>query len=418
MAELAGGCGCDSVSQALVPYEEALERLLAQAVCVGETQALLLNDALGRVLAKDIVSQIDVPPADNTSMDGYAIRSADVMDGKQTRLKIDQRITAGETGGEVSAGTAARIFTGAPIPPGADAVIMQEQVTLEDDEAVFDVAVKAGQNIRPAGQDIRAGQTIMQAGTLLRPQELGLAASIGIDKLEVYRRPRVGIFFTGDELVDPGRPLKPGQIYDSNRYTLNGLLASLQCDIIDLGIVGDTLEQTVDAIQRATAQADLVITSGGVSVGEEDHVRIALEQLGELKMWKLNIKPGKPLALGLVNDTSFIGLPGNPVSVFATFGLFVSPFIKKMQGRRACLPRSIPVVSGFDWPKPDRRREFARARLVVGDDNIARAELYPNQCSGVLMSTSWADGFVIIPENRAVATGDPLGYLPFSELFG
>ncbi len=410
-----GGCGCDAVEQKLVPYEEALERLLNQAQAVTDKELLSLNDSLQRVLAEDIVSDINVPPADNTSMDGYAVRTADVTAGAETLLTVSQRIAAGETGQTVAAGTAARIFTGAPIPPGADAVIMQEQVERRGDQLGFSVNVAAGQNIRLAGEDIRQGQVVIPAGTCLRAQELGLAASVGRSELSLHRKIRVGIFFTGDELVEPGRPLGPGQIYDSNRYTLNGLLNSMNCEIVDLGIVGDTLEQTTDAILRATQQADLVITSGGVSVGEEDYVRIALEQLGELNMWRLNIKPGKPLALGLVNGTSFIGLPGNPVSVFATFCMFVSPFIKKMQGRQVTSVQQIPVAAAFDWPKPDKRREFARARLITAADGSVAVDIYNNQSSGVLMSTSWADGLIVIPENTAIKQGDSVLYMPFSQ---
>jgi molybdopterin molybdotransferase len=410
------GCGCDSVEQKLVPYEEALNVLLEQARTVSETERLPLNDCLNRVLAQSIESSIDVPPADNTSMDGYAIRTDDVAGSGETVLRINQRIAAGETGMFLEPGTAARIFTGAPIPPGADAVIMQEQVEVNGENICFSVAVKRGQNIRLAGEDIKKGQTVVSAGTRLRPQELGLAASVGKSHLVVTRRPRIGIFFTGDELVEPGQTLGPGQIYDSNRYTLNGLLNNMGCEIIDLGIVGDTLEQTREAILSATEKADLVITSGGVSVGEEDHVRIALEQLGELKMWRLNIKPGKPLALGLVNGAAFIGLPGNPVSVFATFILFVSPFIRKLQGRKKLLPATLTATADFDWTKPDKRREFARARLVNSNEPGPRVDIYPNQSSGVLMSTSWADGLVVINENQVVTRGDKVSYIPFTEM--
>ena len=411
------GCGCDAVEQQpLAPYEEAIETLLAQAQVVTETEQLPLNEALGRILAEDIVSDIDVPPADNSAMDGYAIQFKDVNRDGESRLKISQRIAAGEVGQTLEAGTAARIFTGAIIPAVADAVIMQEQTSVEGDDLVFSCAVNRGQNIRRAGEDIKKQQTVIAAGTYLRAQELGLAASVGKSHVKVKRKVRVGIFFTGDELIEPGHPLPPGKIYDSNRYTLNGLLNGMQCEIIDLGIVGDTLEQTKQAILDACAQADLVITSGGVSVGEEDHVKNAIEQLGELRMWKLNIKPGKPLALGLVNGASFIGLPGNPVSVFATFSLMVSPFLKKMQGRKDLLPQAMTVTSAFTWGKPDKRREFARARLMTSADGHAQVDIYPSQSSGVLMSTSWADGLVVIPENTPVLPGDQVAYIPFSQM--
>ncbi len=415
-------CGCDAAgpqgkgSRSLIPYEDALDQLLARAQRIGETESVRLTEALGRVLAEDVSSAIDVPPAANSAMDGYAIRLDDVQPGGETRLRVTQRIPAGEVGEPIEPGTAARIFTGAPVPPNADAVIMQEQVCTDGDEMFFTAEVSAGQNIRAAGEDIRAGQVILEAGTRLRAQELGLAASVGRDRLQVCRRPRVGIFFTGDELVEPGKPLGPGQIHDSNRYTLTGLLQMLGCEIVDLGIVGDTLGQTLEALQKASARTDLVITSGGVSVGEEDYVRIALEQLGELDMWRIRIKPGKPLAFGFVGDTAFLGLPGNPVSVFATFCLFVAPFIKQLTGAREVLAEPFTVSAAFDWPKPDSRREFARARLIREADGGLAAELYPNQSSGVLMSTCWADGLVEIPEETSVKPGDPVRYYAFRDL--
>ena len=411
-------CGCDAAAPkgSLIPYEDALQQLLERALFIEESESLPVVEALGRVLAEDIRSEIDVPPLANSAMDGYAIRIADVQPGGETRLRVTQRIPAGEVGEAVETGTAARIFTGAPIPPNADAVIMQEQVCVEGDEIVFSAEVAPGQNIREAGEDIRAGQVILGNGTRLRAQELGLAASVGRDRVTVCRRPRVGIFFTGDELVEPGQPLAPGQIYDSNRYTLQGLLQSLGCEIIDLGIVGDTLGQTLEALQKASQRADLVITSGGVSVGEEDHVRAALEQLGELDMWRIRIKPGKPLAFGFVGDTAFLGLPGNPVSVFATFCLFVAPFLKQMTGANDVVAEPLQVRAAFDWPRPDSRREFARARLRRDEGGVLSAEIYPNQSSGVLMSTSWADGLVEIPEDSVVKPGDIINYYAFRDL--
>jgi len=412
------GCGCDSDSEkvSLVPYDEALENLLRFARPVEQSESVTLTRCLNRILATDVTSSINVPPAANSAMDGYAIRCSDIATSANTRLQVTQRIPAGATGDPLQAGTAARIFTGAPLPAGADAVIMQEQVTVEGDFICFDAAVNSRQNIRDAGEDICADQTILTSGTQLRAQELGLAASIGVSQLSVTRKIRVGIFFTGDELVEPGQPLGPGKIYDSNRYTLTGLLQTMGCEIVDLGIVGDTLALTEQAILDATRQTDLVITSGGVSVGEEDHVRIALEKLGQLHMWRLRIKPGKPLAFGIVNNTAFMGLPGNPVSVFATFCLFVAPFIKKLQGRNKIYSESTRINAAFDWPKPDSRREFTRARIGRDIDNRLQASLYPNQGSGVLMSTSWADGFVDIAENSVIKSGDPVNYLSFKDI--
>lgn len=411
-------CGCDTDQDDLVPYDQALDNLLNHAESVVENESILLIKGLHRILAQDLTSSINVPPAANSAMDGYAIRMSDVVNNDKTTLKVSQRIPAGETGVAIQPGTAARIFTGAPVPPEADAVIMQEQVQVNGDDMSFQVAVEPGQNIRAAGEDIRQDQVILKQGVKLRAQELGLAASIGTHLLPVKRKIRVGIFFTGDELVEPGNPLAAGKIYDSNRYTLTGLLQQMDCEIVDLGIVGDTLQQTRQAINQATEHTDLVLTSGGVSVGEEDHVRIALEQLGELHMWRLKIKPGKPLAFGKVNNTAFIGLPGNPVSVFATFCLFVSPFIKKLQGRSKILNETVQVSAAFDWHRADSRREYARAKLSRNEGNQLIAEVYPNQSSGVLMSTSWGDGFVEIPENTTVKHGDKINFMSFIDLLG
>jgi molybdopterin molybdotransferase len=312
-------------------------------------------------------------------------------------------------------GTAARIFTGALIPAGADAVIMQEQVELVDQTISFEQRPEAGTNIRLAGNDIHNGDTILSKGTRLRAQEIGLAASVGLESLLVYEKLRVGIFLTGDELVEPGQALAPGQIYDSNRYTLHGLLHDLGCEIVDLGLVGDTLDATKAAMRKAAKQAHLVVTCGGVSVGEEDHVRIAIEQLGDLHLWRLRIKPGKPLAFGMIEQTPFIGLPGNPVSVFVTFCLFVAPLIKTLQGRPWHKPLATPVVAGFDWPKPDSRREFLRARLEHETGQGILARIYPNQDSGVLSSTTWAQGLVEIGEGQTLKAGDLVDYLTFAQ---
>ncbi len=411
-----GDCGCDTIKVDLIPYDQALENLLNFANTVKGNDTVSLTKALNRTLAEDVKSAINVPPAANSAMDGYAIRLSDVNVGGTTTLKVNQRIPAGEIGKSVTTATAARIFTGAVVPADADVVIMQEQVEVSGDEMSFDAEVKLKQNIRAAGEDISAEQIILSKGTRLRAQDLGLAASIGTSHFEVTRKVRVGIFFTGDELIEPGKPLEPGKIYDSNRYTLTGLLQNMGCEIVDLGIVGDTFDETSQAIMKATESTDLVITSGGVSVGEEDHVRIALEKLGELHMWRLKIKPGKPLAFGIVNETAFMGLPGNPVSAFATFCLFVAPFIKKLQGRSKVYTESTQVSANFEWPKPDRRREFTRARIIRNNNNQLQASLYPNQGSGVLMSTSWADGFVDITENTSVKPGDQVNYMSFKDI--
>jgi len=408
-------CGCDSLTDKLTPFDEAIDALLSEVKPISATNNIETAQSLNRILATALHSTIDVPPLDNSAMDGYAVIGQDVIQ-EETTLPVSQRICAGETGKPLKAGTAARIFTGAPIPKHADAVVMQEQCDQQGDSVLIKALVRAGQNIRSKGEDISQGDEVLIAGTRLRAQELGLVASVGCSSLTVFRRLKVGLFFTGDELVEPGSELKPGQIYDSNRYILLGLLQTLGCEIVDLGIVPDDLESTKQALQQAADQSDLVITSGGVSVGEEDYVRIALQQLGQLKLWRIAMKPGKPLAFGVVNDTPFFGLPGNPVSVYVTFCLLVSPFIKKMQGTNQVMPVSLPVKAAFAWPKAGKRREYLRGRLVSGEDGAAVVEIFPHQGSGVLTSTSWANGLVVIPVGTTVQQGDRVEYLPFTEL--
>ena len=406
---------CDT--SPLLAYHEALEQLTQSVVARGMMVDKTLLQALGAVLAESIESHIDVPGCAMSSMDGYAINTTDLAEQGATTLPLSQRIAAGGVAETLTPGTAARIFTGAPVPPGADAVIMQERVQHDPQGISFESRPASGNNVRPAGNDIRRGTTILNKGCRLRAQDIGLAASIGLQTLPVFAPIRVGMFFTGDELVEPGETLALGKIYDSNRYTLHGLLEAMGCEIIDLGLVGDTLDATRDAMLRAATQADLVVTTGGVSVGEEDHVRIALEQLGELRLWRLAIKPGKPLAYGQIDGTAFMGLPGNPVSVYATFCLFVCPVIQIMQGKNWHKPIALPVKADFDWPKPDSRREFLRARLVTDADQQTRVQIYPNQDSGVLTSTVWADGFVEIAENQTVRAGETVNYLPFAQFF-
>ena len=406
---------CDPPKDRLIPYDEALEQLIAKISPLQRVVRKPLLETFGEVLAESQRSTIDVPQADNSSMDGYTLNTSDLASSGATKLPVSQRIAAGEAGEPLQPGTAARIFTGAPIPAGADLVIMQEQVQVTGDTIRFDINPESGSNIRQAGNDIRSGDTILQKGCRLRPQDIGLAASVGLESLPVFEKIRVGIFLAGDELVEPGEPLAAGQIYDSNRYTLQGMLQALGCEIIDLGLVGDTLEETKTAMLNAAQQADLVVSSGGVSVGEEDHVRIAIEQLGDLHLWRLRIKPGKPLAFGAINSTPFIGLPGNPVSVFVTFCLFVCPLIKTLQGRTWQKPVAVQVAAGFDWPKPDSRREFLRARLETDDDQAPVAKIYPNQDSGVLSSAVWAQGFVEIAEGQTLRAGDKVDYFCFEQ---
>lgn len=405
----------------MLTAQQALDHLLSNAVTVNESEKVNTQAALGRVLAEDVKSLVDVPPLDNTSMDGYAVRCADTATPGQI-LKIAQRIPAGSIGTQLESGTAARIFTGAPVPPGADAVVMQEDCTVGDqpDQVTINVAPTTGQWIRRSGEDLTTGKTCLTAGTFLRPQELGVAASAGLTHLNVKRRVKVAAFFTGDELALPGEPLKPGGIYNSNRDTLLACLKSLGCDATDLGIVPDRLDATREALRKASKDHDLIITSGGVSVGEEDHIKPAVTAEGRLDLWQIAIKPGKPLAFGAVRKSSepkdgeawFIGLPGNPVSSFVTFLLFVHPFILKLQGREAKHPQSYLMRADFDWLKADRRNEFLRVKI----NDQGGLDLYPNQSSGVLTSASWGDGLVDCPPNQPIKSGELVKYIPFDAL--
>ena len=405
------------MKQPMRPFEDMRAVLLAAATPLSTVEQVPTAEALGRVLAVDQISSLDVPPLDNSSMDGYALRCADVP-AVGARLVVAQRIPAGSVGHTLAPGTAARIFTGAPIPHGADAVVMQELCSLDGDGVLIDHLPRPGEWIRRAGEDIARGAVVLTAGQRLGPQMLGLAASVGCATLPVFRRLRVALFSTGDELVMPGEPLPPGAIYNSNRYVLRGLLEALGCQVCDLGIVPDSLEATRAALRAAAGSNDLIITSGGVSVGEEDHVKPAVQAEGQLDLWLVAMKPGKPVAFGRVNDPAggngadFIGLPGNPVSSFVTFLMLVRPFILRRMGVEDCLPHSIRLPAGFDWPRPDRRREFLRAR--VGE--AGQVELFPNQGPGVLSSTVWAAGLVDNPAGHAIAQGEPVSFIPYSEL--
>ena len=399
----------------LMTLDEALGRLVA-GVAPLPHETVATFDALGRVLQRDLVSTLDVPPADNTSMDGYAMRAADVP-AAGTTLPVSQRIPAGVVGTPLAPGSAARIFTGAQVPAGADAVVMQEQCVADGASVRVDVVPVAGQWIRRRGEDVRSGAVVLPAGTRLTPQALGLAATVGAATLEVARRPRVALFSTGDELAMPGEPLAPGAIYNSNRFTLRAAIQASGCDCTDLGIVPDRLDATREALRRAAAGCDLIVTSGGVSVGEEDHLRPAVQAEGRIELWQIAIKPGKPLAFGAVNrpDGSaayVIGLPGNPVSSFLTFLILVRPVLLRLQGATALVPRRLRQRADFDWPRPDRRREFLRVRL----NDAGGLDLFPNQSSGVLTSTVWGDGLIDNPSSQAIKRGDTVRFLPFAEL--
>ena len=401
----------------MLSLEQALEKLLGATTPLAESESLSTFDALGRVLAEGVVSALDVPPHDNSSMDGYAVRVADVAAAAGGVLRVSQRIAAGQVGAVLEAGTAARIFTGAALPAGADAVVMQEQCEAADGGVRIAALPLPGQWIRRRGEDVRRQSLMLERGSRLTPQALGLAASVGAARLQVVRRPRVALFSTGDELVMPGEPLPPGAIYNSNRYTLRALLLALGCEVNDLGIVADRLDATRQMLRHAAADCDLILTSGGVSVGEEDHLKPAVQAEGRLDLWQIAIKPGKPLAFGEVRREGgghalFIGLPGNPVSSFVTFLLAVRPVLLALQGAEPGLPAALALRADFDWPVPDARREFLRVRRNA----TGGLEPYPNQSSGVLTSAVWADGLLDNPPGRAFARGDMVRFLPFSDL--
>ena len=425
----------------LLTLDEALQRLLAvaQERVIAETEKLDTFDALGRVLARPVVSALDVPPADNTSMDGYALRAADAAQAGAL-LPVSQRIPAGVVGQPLAAGSAARIFTGAQVPPGADAVVMQELCEAEPADpaeppgSLGRVRIlqppQPGQWVRRRGEDVALGAEVLSVGQRLTPQALGLAASVGASRLVLRRRPRVALFSTGDELVMPGEPLKPGAIYNSNRFTLRGLLQAAGCEVQDLGIVPDNRPATQAALRAAAERCDLILSSGGVSVGEEDHIKPAVQAEGWLEDWQVAMKPGKPLAFGAVRrpgahasaddgpvqdrEALFMGLPGNPVSSFVTFLLAVAPVLRALQGCPAALPRAVQARADFDWPRPDKRREFVRVRF----NSAGGLDLFANQSSGVLTSAVWADGLVDLAPQQVVRPGDVVPVLLLATLIG
>ncbi len=406
---------------ALLSLDEALPQLLAQACALPNTQTVSTFEADGRVLAQNVTSALQVPPQDNSSMDGYAVRAADCAQTGAV-LRVTQRIPAGTHGTHLNAGEAARIFTGAPIPSGADAVVMQEDCEpLEGEQVKVNKEVPVGQWIRRSGEDVTRGATVLNKGTRLTPAELGLAASIGMATLQVSARPRVALFSTGDELVMPGdvapEAMPAGAIYNSNRFFLRAMLQRLGCEVTDLGIVPDKRDATMAALRNAARNHDLILTSGGVSVGEEDHIKPAVESLGELNLWQLAIKPGKPFAYGKVHRAAqgeachFMGLPGNPVSSFVTFLLLVRPFVLALQGVTQTDIARTDMTAHFDWPRADKRREFLRVKRNAQGG----LDLFPNQSSGVLTSAVWGDGVVDNPAGQTISKGDTVRFISFAE---
>lgn len=394
----------------LLPVEAALERLLAlaEATPITQSERVALAAAQGRVLAEPLIASLDLPPWPNSAMDGYALRQAD---WRGEPLLVSQRIFAGQAPAPLEPGTCARIFTGAPLPDGADSVEMQENAeVLADGRVRFSEPVKPGQHVRPQGQETRKGETVLVAGTRLRAIELGLSAALGAAELTVVRRPRVAVLSTGDELIEPGQPLGPGQIYNSNRMLLCSWLQQLGCTVLDAGILPDDLHKTRAKLGEL-ADVDLILSTGGVSVGEADFLGHALREDGELALWKLAIKPGKPLTFGHFRGVPVIGLPGNPASTLVTFALLARPYLLRRLGVVEVTPLHFPVPAGFAWRKPGNRREYLRARFEQG-----RAVLYPNQSSGVLRSAAWAEGLVEVREGTTLAEGDSVNFFPLSEL--
>ncbi len=396
----------------LMPVEVALEQLLALAAAapIRDSESVLLAASEGRVLADDLVASLDLPPWPNSAMDGYAFNLAD-WSGEP--LPVSQRIFAGQAPEPLMPGTCARIFTGAPIPEGANCVEMQENAQVQADERVIFVqALREGQNIRPQGQETKVGETVLPAGTRIGPIEQGLAASLGCATLNVIRRVKVAVLSTGDELIEPGESLGPGQIYNSNRVLLCSWLKRLGCEVVDAGILPDDLPTTRRRLAELGA-VDLILSTGGVSVGEADFLGIALREAGELALWKLAIKPGKPLIFGHYRGVPVIGLPGNPASTLVTFALLARPYLLRRQGVQAVEPLKFQVPAGFIWAKPGNRREYLRGRLDQG-----RAVIYKNQSSGVLRSAAWAEGLVEVLEGSTLTEGDWVGFIPLSEVLG
>lgn len=416
MAQLSDDCFAFGGS--LMSGAEALDRIRTAALPLPETETVALKDAVGRILAVALVASRDVPPHDNAAVDGYAVRFADLAAGRATTLPVTGRAAAGHPlGRAVGEGEAIRIFTGAPMPEGADTVLMQEDCRADDGAVTMPPGIKRGANRRKRGEDVGAGATVLEPGCRLRPQEVGLAAALGRTDLRVYRRLKVALFSTGDEVREPGADLPPGAIYDANRYTLMALLAGLGCAVSDFGILPDDADAVRAALSRTAPAHDLVLTSGGMSMGEQDHVKAAVEALGKLHFWRLAIRPGRPVAMGQLGGVPFMGLPGNPVAVTVTFVLLARPLILRLSGARAIAPRLYRVAAGFSYAKTASRAEYLRAWLEPGGDGSWIAQKFPRDSSGIISSLVAADGLVALGEGVThVKQGSAVDFLPFSEV--
>lgn len=402
----------------VLDFATARERLLGFARPIREQESLPLFNALGRVLAASVRAPRDIPPNPNSALDGYAIATRDLAhEGGETRLRVTQRIVAGAVGQPLCPGEAARIFTGAALPPGADAIVAQESTRREGEWVRFSYHPCPWEDVRLTGSDLAAGEVILEHGRRLRPQDIALAASAGVAELPVYRPLRVAVLCTGDELVEPGEDLPVGRIYNANRYLIPAQIKALGLEVLTIERVEDSLQATLDALQAAMVRADVVMATGGVSVGEEDHVRAAVERLGRLMMWRVNMKPGKPFTFGQLGEAQvpLIGLPGNPVSAFLNFALFARPFLLRMQGMIDDCQVSFLLPADFDWPHPSSRREFLRARIEPSNPRKA-VRLYPHQGSSALKSAAWANGIAVIPEGKTMRKGDPVEFIPLFAL--
>lgn len=413
MSKIDPNCCDTQTKQKLNPLDEVIDRLKQLAEPISSSESIPLLQANERILAEDLSASLNVPPTDNSAVDGYALNIADFAEHQS--YSISQRIPAGQQPQALTPGTVARIFTGASIPEGANAVIMQEQATLDatSTKVSFNNTPSLQQNIRPLGQDVKSGQVILEKGQVLSPARLGLIASIGIPEVNVFRKLKVAIFSTGDELVEPGGQTKPSQIFNSNRYLLSGMLQSLNMEIIDLGLIPDDFDATKSALSQASQNADLIISTGGASVGEEDYVQSAIKALGSIDFWRVAIKPGKPFMYGQIGNTPVLGLPGNPGAVFVTFSVLARPFLLHHQGIKNSKPTSFQQTLGFDIKKSGARREFLRVQRNA--DGVLNK--HPNQSSGMLSSASWADGFAVIHEHSQPKAGDLVEFIPFSCLF-
>lgn len=402
----------------MLTMHEALSQLLGSVRVIRDVETLPVSQTNGRVLARTQSACVTVPDADNSAMDGYAFRYADLSDVAGV-LTVTQRIPAGSLGTRLGKGEAARIFTGAPLPEGADTVVRQEWCLVEGNRLSLLRLPEKGEAVRRAGEQAKKGDPVLMAGTRLRAQHLGVAATVGLAHLPVVRKPKVALMPTGNELVRPGEPLPPGKVYNSNCYMLKGLLEDFGCEVSDFGIVPDDFRTTCRYFVQAAAEHDLILTSGGASVGEEDHVKHAIETEGRLHFWKIAVKPGKPLVYGEIsgqtsgNGTAIIGLPGNPVSGFVTFLLFVRPYLLAMQGITDVTPKALRLPCASAYPKADERNEFLRARI----NGNGEVELFGNQGSGILSSAVWGDGLVDNPPGHTIRLGERVRFIPFSEFW-